>query len=197
MKKALVLTILALSTLNLSGCVTAMVDNIANDKIEKQTENDKLLAIGQIKSDGRFTVIGDKYLYVINDEMLNQFLSNNMKELKQYYLQDNQINVDIKDETENKGNIRFDLIDKNTKEVKSFRSEIELYNKTENISSQYVLNSTILININLTKTIEKGNKALSAVLKPFAVAADIVIVPTVIVGLGIVLTPSCQKSKCF
>lgn len=192
MKKALVLTVLALSILHLSGCVTAMVDNIAHDKTEKQTENDKLLAIGQIKSDGRFTVIGDKYLYVINDEMLNQFLSNNMKELKQYYLQNDKINIDMKDETENKGNISFDLIDKNTKEVKSFHSEIELYNKTKSISSQYVLNSTISININLTKTIQKGNKALSAVLKPFAIAADIVIVPTVIVGLGIIYpNPKC------
>ena len=192
MKKALVLTVLALSILHLSGFVTAMVDKIAHDKTEKQTENDKLLAIGQIKSDGRFTVIGDKYLYVINDEMLNQFLSNNMKELKQYYLQNDKINIDMKDETENKGNISFDLIDKNTKEVKSFHSEIELYNKTKSISSQYVLNSTISININLTKTIQKGNKALSAVLKPFAIAADIVIVPTVIVGLGIIYpNPKC------
>ncbi|MBQ9724838.1 MAG: hypothetical protein IJV56_05790 [Neisseriaceae bacterium] len=199
MKKSLISLILALSVLNLSGCATALVQSIPDTKIQTQTEYDKLLAIGQIKSDGRFTVIGDKYLYVINNELLNKFLSNNMDALNQYYLSENQINIDIADGAGNQGKISFDLRDKNSQEVKSFRSEIELYNKTENTASQYVLNSSVAIKINKRYAVDsKGNQALSTILSPFAWATDIALIPVYavgVVGVGMMMSPSLKGSS--
>ena len=191
MKKTLLTLILAVSVLNLSGCATPLVEEMKADKIQTQTETDKLFAIGQIKSDGRFTVIGDKYLYVINNEVLNQFLSDNLQALNQYYLQDNKIDIDIADGVGNKGQISFDLRDKNSQKIKSFRSEIELYNKTENTASQYAFNSNIVININKKQRVEAGagSQVLATVLTPFAFATDIVLMPAYVVGLGIMLSP--------
>lgn len=45
--------------------------------ITETVDKDKLIALGQVKSDGNFVAIGEKYLYVITDKDLNSWLSKN------------------------------------------------------------------------------------------------------------------------
>lgn len=200
MKKSLICFIAALSVFNFSGCAMTAVQNIPDTEIKTQhIETDQLVAIGQIKSDGRFTVIGNQYLYVINDKWLNKFLSNQISSLNQYYLKDNQINIDMGSadfDTNgiNKGRISLDLIEKQNNRSQPFYSEIEIYRKTGDIPAQYILNSSVAIHINNNYIVDsKGNKALSTILTPFAVATDIALIPAYtvgIIGIGALMSPS-------
>ena len=200
MKKSLIYFITALSVFNFSGCAMMAVQNIPDTKTETQhIETDQLVAIGQIKSDGRFTVIGNQYLYVINDKGLNEFLSNQISSLNQYYLKNNQININLwatnlDTAGVNKGHISFDLVEKQNNRSQPFYSEIEIYQKTGDIPAQYILNSNVAIHINHNYVVKsKGNKALSAILTPFAVATDIALIPAYavgIVGIGVLMSDS-------
>ena len=200
MKKSLICFITALSVFNFSGCAMTAVKNIPDTEIKTQhIETDKLVAIGQIKSDGRFTVIGNQYLYVINDKGLNSFLSNQISSLNQYYLKNNQININLwathlDADSVNKGHISFDLVEKQNNRSQPFYSEIEIYRKTGDIPAQYILNSDIAIHIDHNHVVEsKGNKALSTILTPFAVATDIALIPAYtvgIIGIGVLMSPN-------
>ena len=89
-----------------------IVENLGNDTIKTETEQDKLVAIGQVKSDGRFTVIGDKYLYVINDKNLNNFLMNESKKsLQKYDIENRKVIINLKKDIPNKGELSLTLID--------------------------------------------------------------------------------------
>lgn len=168
-----------------------IVENLGNDTIKTETEQDKLVAIGQVKSDGRFTVIGDKYLYVINDKNLNNFLMNESKKsLQKYDIENRKVIINLKKDIPNKGELSLTLIDLEKLAAKEkagigFTSEIELYQKIDNIPQQYIFKKNVVIDIKRQEIVSYGHKSLSTVLTPFAFATDIALMPVYVFIWGI------------
>lgn len=173
-----------LSTCLLSSCyLSGSLDDYAHE-FSVIVDTDKLIAIGKLKSDNRFAVIGEKYVYIFEEKhsrQINDILSSNRGYYKIYdSLSDteNEINIRIYNEPDKKPKtcFRVDSHDPHKSMQLVCWVEIELYTKPQDmvIDDAYIFKKNIKINITAQN---KGRQSVSNILLPFAVAADIVLSP--------------------
>ena len=147
--------------------------------ITEIVDTDKLIALGQVKSDGRFVMLGDKYLYIINSKDLNAWLSENKDNLGEFHLFPNLIGITLNHQDEHKGSTMV-IICRNSTNGCGFDNrnvEVELYKRTNDIPIAYQFKSGTKIEIEKGhyKTPTSKEKTLSNILIPFAAVADILL----------------------
>ncbi|MBQ9259413.1 MAG: hypothetical protein IJ187_06140 [Neisseriaceae bacterium] len=148
-------------------------------------DSDTLLAIGKTSNDNRFTVIGDKYVYVFDDKSSKQITDILSSNPSNYVIEDansktiNEIKIRKYDKANKKPNACFYVypVGSNKSENHFFCwVDIDLYIKPQDIeiNNVYIFKQKIKINITAKNN---AKNVMSNVLLPFALLTDIVLFP--------------------